>query len=188
MDDAAALDAAVDMLDTHAAACDPSIRRFLRARQGPVPRLPRRHDHLDLVKCERQKAQILEQPTAGRQGVRGGLGNSFIVGTTRIGLTQKENREDGIDQQDVFDRVALFLAAITARLLSWILGTLDAPFGAIVANRGEAGGSTGGDGSWVAWLPKLPMATARAGGPEALGQGFAVGFYELVHHLGYLVE
>jgi hypothetical protein len=35
--------------------------------------------------------------------------------------------------------VALFLAAITARLLSRILGALDAPFGPVVPKRGEAG-------------------------------------------------
>ena len=38
--------------------------------------------------------------------------------------------------------MALFLAAITARLLSRILGALDAPFGAVVAERGEAGTAT----------------------------------------------
>jgi hypothetical protein len=50
--------------------------------------------------------------------------------------------------------MALFLAAITARLLSRILGALEAPFGAVVAERGEAGvdtaavgGSDGGDPS-----------------------------------------
>jgi hypothetical protein len=65
------------------------------------------------------------------------------VGTARIGPTQEENREPGIDQEQVFERVALFLAAITARLLSWILGALDAPFGPIVAERGEAGPAAG---------------------------------------------
>ena len=40
--------------------------------------------------------------------------------------------------------MAFFLAAITARLLSRILGALDAPFGPIVAKRGEAGAGAGG--------------------------------------------
>src|SRR5215203_954668 len=31
-------------------------------------------------------------------------------------------------------------------------------------------------------------ATYRTGGPDAFRQGFTVGFYELVHHIGYLVE
>jgi hypothetical protein len=43
----------------------------------------------------------------------------------------------------VFHRVACFLAAIIARLLSRVLGAPDAAFGAIVANRGERGGAVG---------------------------------------------
>ena len=40
-------------------------------------------------------------------------------------LTQKQNREGSIDQQEILHSVALFLAAITARLLSRILGAAD---------------------------------------------------------------
>jgi hypothetical protein len=66
VDDAAALDTAVDMLDTYAATRDAPIRGFLHAREGVASRLPGRHDDLDLVECERQEAEILEQPTARR--------------------------------------------------------------------------------------------------------------------------
>jgi hypothetical protein len=72
------------------------------------------------------------------------------VGTAGIGVTQKKDREYSIDQQHVFHRMACFLAAITARLCSRIVGALDAPFGAIMPKRGEAdagmdaaGGSAG---------------------------------------------
>jgi hypothetical protein len=65
------------------------------------------------------------------------------VGTASIGVTQTKDRQHGIDQPHVFHRVALFLTAITARLLSRILGTFDTPFGAIVPNRGEAGACAG---------------------------------------------
>ena len=60
VDNAAALDAAVDVLNAHAAARDTPIRRFLRPREIPSSRLPGRHDDFDLVKRERQEAQILE--------------------------------------------------------------------------------------------------------------------------------
>ena len=139
VDDAAALDAAVDVLDTHTTARDAPIRRFLRARMGPAPWLPRRHDDVDPVERKRQEAEILEQAAACRQWVWGGIRNPLIVGAAGIGLTEKEDRECRIDQQDVFDRVALFLAAITARLLSRILGALEAPVGPIMAKRGETG-------------------------------------------------
>jgi hypothetical protein len=143
VDDAAALDAAVHVLDAHAPTGDAPIRGLLRVCELPSSRLPGRHDDLHPVERERQEAKILEQPAPSRQGVRGGIGNAFIVGTAGIGLTQKENREHSIDQQHVFDRVVLFLAAITARLLSRILGALDAPFGPIVAKRGKAGTDAG---------------------------------------------
>jgi hypothetical protein len=60
MDDAAALDAAVDVLDAHTTARDATIRRFLCAREGPAPRFPRRHNDVDPVERKRQEAEILE--------------------------------------------------------------------------------------------------------------------------------
>jgi hypothetical protein len=143
VDDATALDAAVDVLDTHAAACDTPIRRFRRARQGPAPRLLRRHDHLDLVERERQKAQILEPPTTYGQRVGSRLRHALVMDAAGIRVTQKKNRERRVDQPHVLHGVALFLATITARLLSRILGALDAPFGAIMATRGEMGADVG---------------------------------------------
>jgi hypothetical protein len=129
-----------------------AMRQFaafcVRVRARP-PRLLGRHDHLDLREHERQEAQILEQPAPRGQRVRGPIGNLLIVGTAGMGLTQKEDRERGVDQQHVFDRRVFFLAAITARLLSRILGALDTPFGAIVPKGGEAGAAAGtaADGS-----------------------------------------
>jgi hypothetical protein len=138
MDDAAALDTAVDVLDANAAAGDPPIRGFLRARACPATRLPSGHDDFDLVERTRQEAKILKQPTARGQGIRRGLRNPLIMSAASIGVTQKEDHERGVDQQHVFHRVAFFLAAITARLFNRVLGALDAPFGAIVPKRGEA--------------------------------------------------
>jgi hypothetical protein len=60
VDDVTALHAAVDVLDAHATARDAPIRRFLRAREGPAPRLPRRHDDVDPVERRRQEAEILK--------------------------------------------------------------------------------------------------------------------------------
>ena len=86
MDDAAALDAAVDVLDAPTSAGDAPIRSFLQAREGPAPWLPRRHDDLDVGQRERQEAEILEQPVACGQGIRGGVCNPLIVGAARIGI------------------------------------------------------------------------------------------------------
>jgi hypothetical protein len=157
VNDTAALDTAVDVLDADAAAGDAPIGRFLRAREGPAPRLLGRHDDLDLVEREGQEAQILEPPAGRGQGIRRGLHDPLVVGAARIGVAQKKDGEGGIDQQHIFHRMAFFLATITARLLKRGLGALEAPFRPIVAKRGEAaagrgaatGGSAGGAGSAV---------------------------------------
>jgi hypothetical protein len=56
-----------------------------------------------------------------------------------IGVAQKEDREQGIDQQDIFDRVVSFLATITLFLFNRGLGADDAPFRAVMGKRGESG-------------------------------------------------
>ena len=58
---------------------------------------------------------------------------------TSIGVAEEEDREQGIDQQDIFYGVVLFLAAITPRLFSRVLGADDAPLGAVMGKRGDAG-------------------------------------------------
>ena len=58
VDNTAALDTTVDMLNAYAPAGDAPIRGLLRACELPSSRLPSRHDDLDLVECERQEAQI----------------------------------------------------------------------------------------------------------------------------------
>jgi hypothetical protein len=75
------------------------------------------------------------------------------VCTPRRGLTQEEDGEHGVDQPHIVDRVARFLAAIMARLLSRSVGTPDTPFGAVMPTRGEAG----------------PWADAGAGGADGCG-------------------
>jgi hypothetical protein len=148
VDDAAALDTAGDMLDAHTATRDAPIGGFSAAREGPASRLAGRHDDLDVVAGERQEAQILEPPAPCGQGIRRGLRHPLLVGAAGIGLTQEEAGERRVDEPYVFHRVVSFLAAITARLLKRILGALDAPFGALVATRGEvatgAGAAAGG--------------------------------------------
>jgi hypothetical protein len=167
VDNAATLDAADDVLDAHASTGDAPIRRLLCACELAASRLPGRHDDVHPVERKGQEAEILEPPAPRRQGVRGGIGPALIVGTTRLGLTQKEHRESGVDQQHVLHRVAFFLAAIIARLLSRILGTRDAPCGPIVATRGAVGTGTAvtvgrSPGGRVAAGPTMAAASASA--------------------------
>jgi hypothetical protein len=48
--------------------------------------------------------------------------------TAAIGVTQKEDHEEGIDQQNIFYRMVLFLAAITLGLFNRVLGADDPSF------------------------------------------------------------
>ena len=56
-----------------------------------------------------------------------------------IGGAQKEDRQQRIDQEDIFHRVVFCLAAITLFLCSRVLGADDAPFRPVVGKRGAAG-------------------------------------------------
>jgi hypothetical protein len=105
--------------------------------------LLRRHEDLDLGQRERQEAQILQQPTPSREWVGDGLSDAQIMDTAAVGVAQKEDDEERIDQQDIFDRVVLFLAALTRGLFNRVLGADDAPLGAVMGTRGAAGVAVG---------------------------------------------
>src|SRR2546426_2064701 len=66
---------------------------------------------------------------------------------TAIGVAQEENHKQRIHEQDVFDRMVFFLAAITVRLFSRVLGADDAPFRPVMGKRGEAGAEARGTDS-----------------------------------------
>ena len=145
--DTTALDTAIDMLDPQPTLVQGLVGQFLLQGQLPTAWLLRRHEDLHLGEGERQEAQILQQPTPRRQGIRGGLGNPEVMNTAAVGVAQKEDREGGIDEQDVFDGVVSFLAAITCRLCSRVLGADNAPFRPVMGKRGDAGAAATGAGS-----------------------------------------
>ena len=90
----------------------------------------------------------LKKPTPeSREWVGGGLCDAQIMDTAAVGVAQKEDDEQGIDEQDIFDGVILFLATITVRLFSRVLGADDAPLGAVMGKRGAAGATTGAGAS-----------------------------------------
>src|SRR4029450_2540173 len=62
---------------------------------------------------------------------------------TGRGIAQKEDREAGIDEQDVFDGVILFLPALTVRLFNRVLGADYAPFRPVMGKRGASGVTAG---------------------------------------------
>jgi len=141
--DATTLHTAVDMLDPQPPLMERLVGQVLLQSQLRTAGLLRRHEDLHLGERERQEAQILQQPTPGRERVGGGLSDAQIMGAAAVGVAQKEDREEGVDQQDIFDRMVLFLATITLRLFRRGLGADDAPLGAVMGKRGEVGAVAG---------------------------------------------
>ena len=144
---AAAFDTAIDMFDAHPSPRDLSIARFLLRRQRFPAGLLRRLDDLYAIQCERLKAQILQQLTACGQRIRCAVSDALVMDTARMRLTQEENPSDGIDQDDIFEHVPFFLAAIIRFLLSRIVGARDGSLGPVMTTRGGVVGATVGPSS-----------------------------------------
>src|SRR5512144_3210337 len=111
--DATALDTAVDMLNPQPPLVERLIRPLLFPRELLATGFLGRHEDRHLREREGQEAQILQQPTPSREWVGGGLRNAQIMHTATVGGTEKEDREEGLHEQDIFDGVISFLPAIT---------------------------------------------------------------------------
>jgi hypothetical protein len=96
--DATTLDAAVDMLDPEPPLVERLVGPLLLQGQLPTAWLLRRHEDLHLRERERQEAQILQQPTPSWEWVGGSLRDAQIMDTATVGVAQKEDEEQGIDQ------------------------------------------------------------------------------------------
>jgi hypothetical protein len=137
------LDAAVDMLDPQPPLVEGLVGPFLLQGQLPTAWLLRRHQDLHLREREGQEAQILQQPAPGRERVGGGLRDAQVMDTAAVRVAQKEDDEERIDEQDIFDGVVFFLPAITLILFHRVLGPDDAPFCPVMGKRGEAASAAG---------------------------------------------
>src|SRR3954462_15965827 len=65
-------------------------------------------------------------------------------------VAEEQDDEQGIDQQDILYRMVLFLATVTVRLFSRVLGADNAPFRPVMSKRGEpcpALGTEAGEGA-----------------------------------------
>jgi hypothetical protein len=60
-----------------------------------------------------------------------------------VGVAQKEEEEQGLDEPDMCDRVVFFLAALTLCRFTRGLGADDAAFRPGMGTRGEAGAAAG---------------------------------------------
>src|SRR5215472_15107040 len=122
------LDAAVDVLDPEPRLVERLVGQVLLQGQLRTAGLLRRHEDFHLGEREGQEAQILQEPAPRRQGIRRRVRNGLIMGTTAIGVTEKEDEEQSVDEEHIFYRMVFVLAAITRGLFSKVLGADDPSF------------------------------------------------------------
>src|SRR5215470_15856078 len=138
------LDTAIDVLDPQPPLVERLVGQVLLQGELRTAGLLRRHQDLHLGEREGQEAQILQQPTPSRERIGGGLRNAQIMDPATVGVAQKEDREEGIHEQDIFDGVVSFLAAITRFLFNRVLGADDPSLRPVMGKRGASGVITGG--------------------------------------------
>src|SRR5712691_5988873 len=153
---AAAFDTAIDMFDAHPSPSNLPVVRFLFWRQLFPARLLRGLDDIHALQRERLKAQVLQQLAPSRKRIRCRVGHALVVDAARLGLTQEQDAQRSVDQQEVFQHMPLFLPAIARFLFSRIFGARDGSFGAVMTKRGAAAGVA----AWTA-----------ADGADAKGRG-----------------
>jgi hypothetical protein len=110
----------------------------------------------------------MNETSPSKEWVGSGLSDAQIMDTAAVGVAQKEDDEERIDEQDIFDGVVLFLATITFFLFSRVLGADDAPFRPVMGKRGEedvatsAGSSSSEPTTVAASALETPRRWARA--------------------------
>ena len=96
-DNTTAFDTAVHVLDPQPAIVESLVDALLLHGQLLAPGFLAGHEDLHLREGEGQEAQILQQPAPRGQGRGRRISNGLIMGAATIGVTQKEDHEEGID-------------------------------------------------------------------------------------------
>jgi hypothetical protein len=79
---------------------------------------------------------ILIETTPVGPGIAGQIGQAFIMGFAFTGGAPEAKVTGFVDDQQVFDRVALLLTAVMVSLLFWIVRAMDRPLRTIMPTRG----------------------------------------------------
>jgi hypothetical protein len=135
-DHAAPFDTAVDMLDPHPTLGNQAISSLLLSCELTSTRFLGGGDGFYSLKSEGLEAQVLQKMASLWQRVRSGIGNSFIMPLSFNRITEEDDGEALIDQEHVFHRVPLFLAAVIELLIIRVLGARDHSLCSIMTKRG----------------------------------------------------
>jgi hypothetical protein len=173
-DDTPAFDTAVDRLHAPSAIVQSLVGQLLFQGEFLAAGFLRRQEDLALGQREGQQAPILPQPAPSGPGSRRRGSKGLIMDATAIGVAAEEDREQGMDQENLFDRIGLGLAALTVRLCRRVVGADDPPGGPVMGTRGDAdaaagpvltgaGASSSGTTPVAASASETPSRCARAG-------------------------
>jgi hypothetical protein len=102
--------------------------------------------------------QILIETTATWEGITFQISEAFIMRLPFIGSTQETHMTGLIDDEEVFDRMALLLATVEFLLVLWIGWAVDRSFSTIMPTRG---------GSGVTFVRSAASSTANASAVRA---------------------
>jgi hypothetical protein len=84
-------------------------------------------------------AHLLIETTSGWEGIAFELSEALLIRLPFIGGTQETNVTGLLDHEEVFDRLALLLAAVVFLLLLRILWAVDWSLSTIMPKRGDRG-------------------------------------------------
>ena len=143
----AAFDTAIDLFDTHPSPRKRAVIRFLFCGQLVPARLLRGLEDVHALQREPLKAHVSQQLTPSRKRIQGRIGHALVVDAARRGLTQEHDTQRGVDQQEIFQPMPLFLPAIARLLFRRIVGARDGSFGAVMTKGGMASGVAAGTAS-----------------------------------------
>ena len=118
---------------------DRTIGRFLRWGEFPPRGFFLGLDDRDPIAGKALEPHILIETTPVWEGIALQLSQAFIIGLPFIGGTQEADVTGLIDHEEVFDRVALLLAAVVVLLVLGIGGAVDRSLSAIMPKRGDEG-------------------------------------------------
>jgi hypothetical protein len=127
------------VFDTDSDGRDRTIGRFFRWCEFTAPRFFLGLDDCNPIESKTLEPHILIETTPVGQSIAGQIRQAFIMGFALTGVAQEVNVTGFVDDQQVFDRVALLLTAVMVLLFLWIFRAMDRPFRTIMPKRGDVG-------------------------------------------------
>ena len=127
------------MFDTDADGRDCTIGRFFQGGEFTTPWFFLRLENRDPIASIPLEPHILIETTAVWEGIALQIGQVFVVCLPCIGGTQEANMTSLIDHEEVFDRMALLLAAVVVLLVLGVGWAVDRSLSTIMPKRGDTG-------------------------------------------------